>query len=203
MGMVCSCCNKEKSAEEFYSRKDRNGKQYYCKVCYNKYQTERWIARKLKAIEIMGGQCSICGYDKNYGALHLHHREPGEKEYGWPQVCKMAWEKILAEINKCILVCANCHAEIHWPQCTLNREVDVPYMMEKKEPVPTGKCYLEGCDNDVYNTKYCSRECSYHGARKISRPSRDTLLKDLETMSYVAVGKKYGVSDNSIRKWLD
>jgi hypothetical protein len=50
--------------------------------------------------------------------------------------------------------------------------------------------------------KYCSIECSGFVSRKTKRPSKEQILKDLETMSFCSVGRKYGVSDNAIRKWI-
>jgi len=70
--------------------------------------------RKLKtlAIEYKGGKCQICGYKKFQGALDLHHVD-GIKEFGIADKgYTRSWEKVRAELDKCILVCANCHREI-------------------------------------------------------------------------------------------
>ncbi len=70
--------------------------------------------RKLKtlAIEYKGGKCQICGYKKFQGALDLHHMN-GIKEFGIADKgYTRSWEKVKTELNKCILVCANCHREI-------------------------------------------------------------------------------------------
>ena len=70
--------------------------------------------KKIKemAIEHKGGRCCICGYNKCNSALDFHHT--GDKKFGL-SVCGLtrSWEKTKAELNKCILVCANCHREIH------------------------------------------------------------------------------------------
>jgi hypothetical protein len=50
--------------------------------------------------------------------------------------------------------------------------------------------------------RYCSYECHKKSLRKIERPSNAQLLKELSQSNYVQLGKKYGVSDNCIRKWL-
>jgi len=71
--------------------------------------------RKLKsmAIEYKGGRCQICGYAKYQGALDLHHINPAEKHFGMgDKGYTRSWEKIKAELDKCILVCANCHREV-------------------------------------------------------------------------------------------
>ena len=58
-------------------------------------------------------ECQICGYSKCKRALHFHHVSNEEKLYQPTQLVRNSLEKIKAEIKKCIVVCANCHAEIH------------------------------------------------------------------------------------------
>jgi len=70
--------------------------------------------RKIKtlAIEYKGGKCEICGYKKYQGALDLHHKDPKKKDFGIADKgYTRSWEKIKAELDKCVLVCANCHRE--------------------------------------------------------------------------------------------
>jgi len=71
--------------------------------------------RKLKtlAIEYKGGKCQVCGYSKYPGALDLHHVNHVEKEFGIADKgYTRSWEKVKVELDKCALVCANCHREI-------------------------------------------------------------------------------------------
>lgn len=64
------------------------------------------------AIEYKGGKCQICGYHKYQGALDLHHIK-GKKEFGiGNKGYTRSWEKVKEELDKCILVCSNCHREI-------------------------------------------------------------------------------------------
>ncbi len=72
--------------------------------------------KKLKemAIEYGGGQCQICGYKKCSRALNFHHKVASEKDFGLSaRGLTRSWEKIKQELDKCILVCANCHMELH------------------------------------------------------------------------------------------
>lgn len=72
--------------------------------------------RKLRkmAIEYGGGCCQICGYKKCARALSFHHKDPTQKDFGLSaRGLTRFWEKIQKELDKCILVCANCHMEIH------------------------------------------------------------------------------------------
>jgi hypothetical protein len=72
--------------------------------------------KKIKelAVEYKGGKCERCGYNKYIGALEFHHKDPNEKDFLISRKghCT-SWEKIKKELDKCILVCANCHREIH------------------------------------------------------------------------------------------
>ncbi|HZZ98778.1 MAG TPA: HNH endonuclease signature motif containing protein [Candidatus Saccharimonadia bacterium] len=69
---------------------------------------------KEMAIEYKGGQCMFCGYAKYAGALDFHHLEPGKKDFGLSlNGLTRSWEKIQTELDKCVLVCSNCHREIH------------------------------------------------------------------------------------------
>ena len=68
---------------------------------------------KLQAIKMLGGKCSICGYNKCVDALEFHHRNPKEKEFKFGSGNTMSWEEYKNELKKCILVCSNCHKEIH------------------------------------------------------------------------------------------
>lgn len=63
------------------------------------------------------------------------------------------------------------------------------------------KCVECGADTDY---TYCSRGCNEKSKRKVkNRPSKDELLELLKTNSFLSVGRKFGVSDNAIRKWLE
>lgn len=65
-------------------------------------------------VEYKGGKCEICGYDKYQGALEFHHLNPEEKDFGIAaKGYTRSFEKVKEEIEKCILVCSNCHKEIH------------------------------------------------------------------------------------------
>ncbi|MEX0924628.1 MAG: hypothetical protein WDZ82_01665 [Candidatus Paceibacterota bacterium] len=62
----------------------------------------------------MGGKCALCGYHKSPRALSFHHKDESKKEFGMSaRGLTRSWEKIKAEIEKCVLLCANCHMEVH------------------------------------------------------------------------------------------
>ncbi len=70
--------------------------------------------KKQKLLNLFGGKCCICGYDKCPRNLHFHHVNPSEKSFILSSGVKdYGIEKSIEEAKKCILVCANCHGEIH------------------------------------------------------------------------------------------
>ncbi len=72
---------------------------------------------KVKTLEYKGKSCEICGYDKCEEALVFHHKESGAKDFAVSgQGCTRSWDRIKRELDKCILICANCRAEIHHRQ---------------------------------------------------------------------------------------
>lgn len=73
--------------------------------------------KKIKelAVEYKGGCCEKCGYDKCIAALEFHHIDPNEKDFGIASKgYTRSWVKLKEELDKCIMVCANCHREIHY-----------------------------------------------------------------------------------------
>ena len=92
----------------------RNDGRYRCKKCCVDAVQKRRDEVKRMAVEYKGGKCEICGYDKYQGALEFHHLNPEEKDFGISaKGYTRSFEKVKEEIEKCILVCSNCHKEIH------------------------------------------------------------------------------------------
>ena len=81
-------------------------------------QQARGIARKLDFMEQRGACCGMCSYDRNSAALAWHHRDPALKSFSLDlrSLSNRSQREIFAEMAKCDLLCANCHAEVHWPQ---------------------------------------------------------------------------------------
>lgn len=111
----CPMCQMEKPIDEFYKRREHTRKQFsaYCKICTNNMSIERQRNIKQKAIDYKGGCCQICGYNKHNGALEFHHKDPAKKDFNLGHAKMYSFEKIKPELDKCILVCSNCHREIH------------------------------------------------------------------------------------------
>ena len=65
-------------------------------------------------IEYKGNKCEKCGYNKNIAALEFHHLDPNTKKFTLSDT-HHNWEETKEELDKCILVCSNCHRELHNP----------------------------------------------------------------------------------------
>lgn len=110
----CSKCKQDKDLEDFYQHKSNNKYYPYCKICTNNAALNRQHSLKKLAVEYKGGKCEKCGYLKYTGALEFHHKIPNEKDFNLSQKTKSNFnEEIRKELDKCILLCSNCHREIH------------------------------------------------------------------------------------------
>jgi len=86
---------------------------YHCKRCRTENVAQWRRNAKDDLVREAGGRCVLCGYDKCLGALHFHHVDPRTKSFGLAMRGNTkSFEKLLAEARKCILLCANCHAEV-------------------------------------------------------------------------------------------
>ena len=94
------------------------------KYCSDKCKSKAGVDRfrknlKTKAIEYKGGRCERCGYDKSPRSLVFHHRDPAEKDFAiGGNGHSRAWDRVKIGLDKCDLLCANCHGEVHeqWEQ---------------------------------------------------------------------------------------
>lgn len=113
MGNIREIRNCKKHGETefvFYEKQNR----WRCLKCQSEATQRRRDKVKEDAIEYKGGKCCICGYSKCIGALEFHHLDPEQKDFGIAaKGYTRSWEKVKEELDKCIIVCANCHREIH------------------------------------------------------------------------------------------
>ena len=107
----CSTCQQLKPETEFYKKGKSGRSNSLCKECFNDYCQKRWVGRKKLAVEYLGGKCSRCGYNEHYAALQFHH--DGHKDLTWVKLRLLNWERVIQELDKCVLLCANCHVIFH------------------------------------------------------------------------------------------
>ena len=174
------------------------------------YQNVKDFRSRLKerAVYVMGGHCVCCGYDRCQTALEFHHLDPTQKDYQISNSNNSSWAAVRNELPKTVLVCANCHREIHAgliDSVSLSSSFDEERAKEidtKVEEVKSHKIYYcKYCGKEVWAGNDRCPECAALMRRKAERPSREELKDDIRNNSMVSVGKKYGVTDNAIRKW--
>lgn len=106
---TCSRCKEEKPTEMFNkNRAMKSGLQNQCRACQVGIQREN----KLKAIAYLGGKCLHCGFDNldRPEVFDFHHLFG--KETDPTKLMRGTWEKLKVEIDKCILLCSNCHRSV-------------------------------------------------------------------------------------------
>ena len=110
----CPKCKDIKTLDNFDKRSNGNI-QSYCRKCFNDNRYSLLKQHKITLIKEFGGECIKCGYNKNISALEFHHLNSKDKDFHFGSTNTTNIDKIRQELSKCILVCANCHREIHYP----------------------------------------------------------------------------------------
>jgi IS30 family transposase len=113
---VAFITNRSKSTILKYVKTIKRNKQTYDEIKKNniKYVNNFRKRLKIKSVDYKGGKCIKCGYNKCIAALEFHHRNPNNKDFEISSSKILSWNKIKIELDKCDLVCSNCHKEIHW-----------------------------------------------------------------------------------------
>ena len=113
--ITCKICNKPLTGRQsLYCSGNCKNRTHQS---YKAQQARGWLRKKL-LVEKLGGHCSVCGYNKNLSALTFHHQNPGKKRFKLDirSLSNRKELRINLEVKKCILICQNCHAELHHPQ---------------------------------------------------------------------------------------
>jgi len=106
------CKNHGKTEFRYYG--SGSNRRLRCLRCSVDAVTNRRRKVKVLLVEHFGGKCTRCGYDKCIGALCFHHKDPTKKEFGLSANGKTSsYAKALKEAKKCVLLCHNCHVEVH------------------------------------------------------------------------------------------
>ena len=104
--------------DNFY-KKGKNNIQSYCKSCFNQKLSQRWIDRKIWAIQYKDSKCVDCNIsypETPYTVFDFHHLEPKHKDMDWSKIRLTSNEKMKIELDKCVLLCANCHRIRHFKE---------------------------------------------------------------------------------------
>ena len=110
----CTSCKITKHLSDFYTRRDGSRPSSYCKECTNEDAIKRQRDLKKDCVEYKGGKCVLCGYNKYIGALEFHHIDSSLKDFTISNTFKTKINDVIkAELDKCHLLCSNCHREEH------------------------------------------------------------------------------------------
>jgi len=102
----CACG--ETDPTRFYGHK-----RSVCGKCQNKYNLAQRKKVREKALDHYGGRCTMCGYNVFKCALDFHHIDPESKDINFSSAWGWSWSRLKKELDKCVLVCKNCHAAVH------------------------------------------------------------------------------------------
>lgn len=168
------------------------------------YMNNRYVIKKLKAIEYKGGKCIECGYNKCPAALTFHHRDQDSKEFEWKNMRNRTWSVVLKELDKCDLLCCRCHTELHYdPQIVIRAKNWAKTIEESKIPkyeingiCPCGKSFVR--NHGTSNKKYCSQEC--FRTSQSNYPSDHEFIKMVDAIGKLQTSRNFGVSFAAISK---
>ena len=186
---------------------------YRCTKCRMDAVSRKRKKLKKDLVDYKGGKCEKCGYNKCVSALDFHHKDPNEKDFGLSSNGNtQSWKKLTQEADKCLLLCSNCHRELHeelngYKESRTNikqqtyRAVDLESSISrKKQKKQYNACVV--CHSNTYNKKYCSYTCAKINRRKVKeRPSKEELVALLIKNNWTQTAAIFDVSDNAVRKW--
>lgn len=192
-GLQRKYCSLVCKSKDFYDN-NKNGTN----IAYRQFI--RATKRKLEFIDYKGGCCELCGYKKNIAALDFHHINSNEKEFNIDArvLANSNYEKLKKEVDKCMLLCANCHREIH----NENSDIDSVREIIKDEQeilhIKKEAKYCERCGKKllVSNKTNLCRECLIRINKKEDiYPSVTELYKKYDELkSWQKVADFFGIT---------
>lgn len=149
-------------------------KRWRCKKCWVEWDKNKRHKIKQKLVDYKGGKCSVCGYDKCLNALEFHHVDKTTKLFALNSGnFGKAYKTLVTEADKCILLCANCHREIHYDE------------------------------NELRRKDYIEKHAGYTKARVIDKLDYDKIYSDFKNgMFQQEIAEKYNVSLASVKRFM-
>lgn len=141
--------------------------------------SERRLQLKKKCVTYLGGKCIKCGYCNCVDALDFHHKDPNTKSFSIADALHAVrglsskWEVLQPELDKCEILCRNCHAELHFEEAEKRREYR--RLHPRKRPKKN---------------------------KFLGWPDVSIVEEMVKTLGFAATGRQLGVSDNGVRKFL-
>lgn len=232
----CAKCKITKPIDEFHNNSlSKCGKTSYCKKCaidnaklsykrlYQKNKDKIYKRARQRALIFTNivndiksiRSCIFCGENEPI-CLDFHHLDPTQKDYNISVLVQAKSRKIVDEIQKCVVVCSNCHRKVHanilncknLKSIILSNDEINKFDLKlriSKEKYTYKKNTCITCDTKIHKKSIRCSKCNKIYKRK-QLTNKLPPLNDLEisvnNFGYAATGRKYNVSDNTIRKWI-
>jgi len=219
---ICNHCKKEITKTKSQQRNSKTGLFFCNNLCKNRYlaKNKRWKisgdnilhhrSRQDILLKKTNYTCQKCGYNEDKRMLDIHHYDHNHKNNKYENLrvlcvwCHIKHHRLKKEYNLPVIISSDeMEKEI---KLYINEKIKIntEKILKKSRKLLIKICLT--CQKDFKTKdkeqKYCSQKCSSISKRKVNRPSKEQLLKEIKETNYCAVGRKYGVSDNSIRKWV-
>lgn len=218
MKKKCRFCGSE------FETLPNGGSRQFCFNCVPEglSASERTVKKRQSAkkqgVKNLGGKCLKCGETRPY-ILSFHHLDAKEKDNVPSRyIANSQFDLFFKEIQKCGLLCNNCHGEFHYLEANKGITIENYLQMSKEEiyniysdPVEEHKyTYAEQpkckkCGKIISlgtKTQLCSK-CQSESRRIVKRPDKEKLFEILmiNKGNFTKVGSLFNVTDNAIRKW--
>lgn len=169
-------------------------------MSYDNIKSQRQ-STKLRLVQAFNHKCGICGYDKCISALEFHHVDPTKKDFNMGSSC-IAQNKIVTEVKKCVMLCSNCHREVHDGITIIPDNIQRfdENFVDYKTIKYNNKCPVCGILKPKIQIT-CSKQCASKHRCKIEQDNYD--LQDLYNKlgSFLAIANYIGnVSDVTVKK---
>ena len=190
--------------------------QCRCNKCMVEYDYKKRHKIKQELVDYKGGKCEICGYDKCINALEFHHLNPEEKEFALNTAnYNKSIEKLKKEVDKCILVCANCHRELHYQENEERREYIICKNDKINNIIDTLDINLikKDLENNIFQSEIAKKyNVSISTLKRFIKKNnlqkhrinltKDEILKYYsETPTYTSLSKKTGCTVKVLKKY--
>lgn len=106
---LCKHCGVSNPDAFFKSNKMKS----CCLKCHTIYVHQKQRELKIRAVEYLGGKCYKCNCSGISAIFDFHHRDPETKEFSWGNKRTSNWDNLKIELDKCDLLCSNCHRVVH------------------------------------------------------------------------------------------
>lgn len=195
----------ERAVQIGYRAPNRTRSVLFLMGCTYK-STQRWRVRaKEWLIKYGGGACQVCGYNRFRGNLTFHHIEGKSEDISRLVNATAAWDKILAEVDKCVLLCHLCHGEIHaglidCPPVNLQQRQIIFAADPRPEPKAIKRAHTCAKCGRPSTGLYCSSKCAHMVAEKASWPSDAELKLMVWRQPVTHIAASLGVSDRAVKK---